>query len=251
MVIQQSEAKLVFQKNITNGLKLKKHVFYITEDDKSKQPVVFYILEIKPGKRRLEVQLGDDRINGREKLTEMVKRRKAIAGVNADFYTEGGPQGGINIKGKWKSKVKGHWPNVIFRQFKNKTRSIVFYDHTSADRMRKTYYACSGSTMILENGKPVLNGVTSPHSFAYGRHPRTIIARKSNGDFSLIVVDGRQKSSAGLTLPEASRFLLKLGYRWALNLDGGGSSTMVIRNRIMNNPSDGKERSFGSGILVF
>ncbi len=242
---------LLFADKVANGLIFKKKTIYITESDKSKSPVQFYILEVSPRKRRLEVNLGEDKINGREKLSDMVKRKHAIAGINADFYTTEGPQGGIKVKGQWRSSVKGHWPNVIFRQYNNKTLSIAFYDHTPAGEMRKAYFACSGSTIILDAGKPVLKGVTSPSSFAYGRHPRTIIARKPNGTIGLIVVDGRQKSSVGLTLQEASKFLLKLGYKWALNLDGGGSSTIVIRGKIMNNPSDGQERVFGSCLLVY
>ena len=66
----------------------------------------------------------------------------------------------------------------------------------------------------------------------------------------LVVVDGRRRSSVGFTLLELAQFMLEQGAVDALNLDGGGSSEMVIDGRIVNEPSDGRERRLGAGIAV-
>ena len=67
----------------------------------------------------------------------------------------------------------------------------------------------------------------------------------------LVAVDGRQPGySVGMTLEELAHFFLKLGAVDAMNLDGGGSTTMVIGGEVVNSPSDGRERPVGSALLV-
>lgn len=74
---------------------------------------------------------------------------------------------------------------------------------------------------------------------AVKRHPRTAIAL-NNQYIYFVVVDGRRDDfSVGMTLEELSNFLVsELKATWAVNQDGGGSSTMVVNGQLMNNPSD-------------
>ena len=83
------------------------------------------------------------------------------------------------------------------------------------------------------------------------RHPRTAFAATMRGTFLFVTVDGRQASSAGMTLSELAQELLALGALEAINLDGGGSSTMVTDGAVRNSPSDRRERPVSDGILVF
>ena len=72
-----------------------------------------------------------------------------------------------------------------------------------------------------------------------GRHPRTMLGIDRAGFVWLVTVDGRQPdASNGMTLPELQRFARRLGLTDALNLDGGGSTTMVIAGNVVNRPSD-------------
>ena len=86
---------------------------------------------------------------------------------------------------------------------------------------------------------------------AYGRAPRTAVGVTKSGDIMLVVVDGRSTRSCGMTLKELANFMLKLGSYSAINFDGGGSSEMVVNNRIVNKPSDGNERLVSMGLGVF
>lgn len=85
-----------------------------------------------------------------------------------------------------------------------------------------------------------------------GRHPRTGVGVTADGRLLLITVDGRRRGhSVGMTLTEFAREFERLGATWALNLDGGGSSTMVVRGKVVNRPSDRSgERRVSSAILV-
>lgn len=85
---------------------------------------------------------------------------------------------------------------------------------------------------------------------AGGRAPRTAVALTQEGRILLVVVDGRQALSKGMTLVELALFLRELGAVQAMNLDGGGSSEMIVKGRIVNKPSDGKERRVGNALAV-
>jgi phosphodiester glycosidase len=88
-------------------------------------------------------------------------------------------------------------------------------------------------------------------SFVLGRSPRTVVGLRRDGRVLLATVDGRQRRSVGVTLPEAARMLRALGATEAMNLDSGGSTTMVVGRRVVNRPSDPNgERRVGNGLFV-
>lgn len=89
-----------------------------------------------------------------------------------------------------------------------------------------------------------------PADIRVGRAPRTAIGEMKDGTIWLVVVDGRSSSSVGMTLEELARYLVERNIYQAMNLDGGGSSDVVVQGAVKNNPSDGKERAVGSGIVV-
>ena len=86
---------------------------------------------------------------------------------------------------------------------------------------------------------------------ANGRHPRTAFAVTGEGKFLFVTLDGRQATSAGMTLAELAALLHSMGAVEAINLDGGGSTTMVINGAIRNSPSDRRERAVSDAVLVF
>lgn len=92
-------------------------------------------------------------------------------------------------------------------------------------------------------------------SFDYGwvlqRNPRTIAGVDAKGRTVLVTVDGRQPDQLGVSLPEAAAVAASLGMRDAINLDGGGSTAMAVRGRLVSSPSDAAgERPVGDAIVV-
>ena len=112
--------------------------------------------------------------------------------------------------------------------------------------------AVCGGPRLIENGNISINHAEEKFNPALvsARHPRTAIGLSFDGDLIMIVVDGRSKHSAGMTLKELALYLQKMRIRHAINLDGGGSSTMVVKGRIVNAPSDGSERKISNGLLI-
>ncbi len=82
-------------------------------------------------------------------------------------------------------------------------------------------------------------------------HPRTAIGFSSDkSKIIMVVVDGRSNYSKGVSTKQLADIMKQSGAADALNLDGGGSSVMVVRNEIKNTPSDGVERAVGNALLV-
>ncbi|MFQ5750391.1 MAG: phosphodiester glycosidase family protein [bacterium] len=83
-------------------------------------------------------------------------------------------------------------------------------------------------------------------------HPRTAIGYTAEGALIVMVVDGRQDRSRGVTLEELAILMRDLGVVEAMNLDGGGSSTLVVNNTLVNRPTGGtNEREVMSAIATF
>lgn len=95
----------------------------------------------------------------------------------------------------------------------------------------------------------------SDPSFAYGwvikRNPRTFAGIDTEGRTVLVTVDGRSTQDLGLSIPEAADVARSLGLVDAINLDGGGSTTMVIDGQVISHPSDATgERPVGDALLI-
>ena len=113
--------------------------------------------------------------------------------------------------------------------------------------------AISGSHTVVRNGQIAQklrdaynpsNGVCSNPTYCSAIHPRTVIGLTGSNQLILMVVDGRQPGySEGVTLYELANLMLSCNARSAINMDGGGSSTMVRSGvGVLNRPSDGSER---------
>lgn len=83
----------------------------------------------------------------------------------------------------------------------------------------------------------------------FARHPRTFIGRSSTGTVKLVTIDGRRPSSVGTTLKETAEVALALDMRDAINLDGGGSTTMVAAGEMVSTPSGSDERAVGDALV--
>ena len=82
------------------------------------------------------------------------------------------------------------------------------------------------------------------------RHPRTAIGFNADSTrLYFVVVDGRHLTSTGVTLREMKGIFDALGAVNAVNLDGGGSSCILVNDEVLNHPSDGPVRAVGNGCL--
>lgn len=106
-----------------------------------------------------------------------------------------------------------------------------------------------GGPRLVRGGRPAAG--MEGFSHAATRNPRTAAGVTSRGTLLFVTVDGRSSASVGMRLDELADELIALGAVEAMNLDGGGSTTMVVGDSVRNTPSDGSERAVSDGILVF
>jgi phosphodiester glycosidase len=106
----------------------------------------------------------------------------------------------------------------------------------------------STSYRLLRNGHVVAPREHRP--FVTGRNPRTVLGWTRHGKVWLITIDGRSRRSRGASLVQAARVAHRLGATQAVNLDGGGSTSFVVRGHVRNHPSDGRERSVVNSLAI-
>ncbi len=118
----------------------------------------------------------------------------------------------------------------------------------------KMKMSVTGSAILIKDGQ-----IPQPFSMDIpGRNPRTAIGSTQDGkQLVLVTADGRQKNSIGMTQLELAQFMQGIGVYNAINLDGGGSTTMVARTpgtgslEVSNSPSDGMPRGVATAVGIF
>ncbi len=122
----------------------------------------------------------------------------------------------------------------------------VFVDWTLG--RRGVLDTLGGNTRLVKSGK---NVAPNGSGYPYTRNPRTGVGKTSAGKVLLVTVDGRQPGySVGMTFVEFGRLFIRLGASDAMNLDGGGSTEMVVNGEVKNRPSGRKERPQPNALLV-
>jgi uncharacterized protein YigE (DUF2233 family) len=113
--------------------------------------------------------------------------------------------------------------------------------------------AVGGGPRLVKDGHLDINSAEERFDsrFSSVPAPRSAVGVTRDGRMILAAIDGRHPpANHGVTLQETARIMLELGCLQAMNLDGGGSTTMVAQGRVLNSPSDGREREISTGILI-
>jgi hypothetical protein len=136
------------------------------------------------------------------------------------------------------------------------TASWKILNGTPAERFNEARDVVNGAGLLRRGGTTLSNWLASealqPATFTDVRHPRTLVGIDRRGYLWLVAIDGRQPMhSVGMTFAELIALCDRLDLRDALNLDGGGSTTMVVKGEIVNRPSDAAgPRAVSDAILV-
>lgn len=192
--------------------------------------------------------------------TEMAADVEAVVAVNGDF--SGYRDDGIVIRNGVSFRDKGTRHGLAFHA--DGTARVYDERTTSAAKLIEegVWHTLSFGPALLDNGKippgieeheigdfgPVVRG--GPGSIQ-GNQPRTGIGVVDTNHFVMITADGRGAGgSRGATMTEFARMFQEAGAKIAYNLDGGASATMVFNGKVVNKPSNGKQRSSGDILYV-
>lgn len=131
---------------------------------------------------------------------------------------------------------------------------LVPVDRHQEGQWERARYILGGGPQLVKDGRVEITADAEKvgPDFVNTRHPRTAIAMLDSGKLLLVTVDGRQpEKSVGMSLAELANLLLEFGAKEAINLDGGGSTTMVVKGKVVNSPSDQTgERPVSDAILI-
>jgi exopolysaccharide biosynthesis protein len=206
-------------------------------------------------------------------LTEvslLAARQHAYAAINGSFFDmkQGNPicylkidgtAVGENTPGTTDSVRRKYYQHATLLLTDGRPRLVV----PDSNRLWEDHLADSNvmtaGPMLLRDGKEVPQ--RDDRTFVTHRHNRTALGLRPDGTTLLVVADGRFKHQAeGFTLPELQRVMRWLGCTEAINLDGGGSTTMYVHdkpdNGVVNYPSDNRrhdhegQRPVSNAILV-
>jgi exopolysaccharide biosynthesis protein len=185
---------------------------------------------------------------------EVVVRRGRVAAVRDLKGSSEIPAGGyvISAVGLSREWMKHHVHKGSRITFSWRLNSI---EPGEDKQWQRAYSILGAGPQLIKGGKVAITNVQEKITAAFVNdgHPRTAIARLASGALLLVTVDGRQPGeSIGMPLTTLAELLIELGAVEAMNLDGGGSTTMVVQDKIVNRPSDATgERPVSDAILVF
>ena len=188
--------------------------------------------------------------------TEIVVERDRIRSINVNKGNSLIPKDGFVLSGS------GNFA-IDLRNFKAKQRIEFGIQLFNLESFKKGetrpntkfpgYDIVGGIPLLIKDGQVDVTWEQekTTRSFVETRHPRTAVAKLKDGKFLMITVDGRSESSGGIGLYDLANYLLELGATDAMNLDGGGSTTMFLDGKVVNHPSDKEgERKVSDAILV-
>lgn len=208
------------------------------------------IVEVKPKGNAPLFNLGYE-VKELKTTSTFGKASNAVAAINGTFFDvkNGGSVDFIKVNGKEIS------PNILDKNgnrarhqqaavvIKNGKLSIEKWDGTKKweESLTAENIMNSGPLLIFKQTDEKLDST----EFNRLRHPRSAVGIKPNGNVILLTVDGRHENSAGMSLFELTKIMKWLGCTSAINLDGGGSTTLWVSspkaNGVVNYPSDNKK----------
>jgi exopolysaccharide biosynthesis protein len=191
----------------------------------------------------------------------------ALVALNGTFFDtkNGGSVDLIKIDGHVMDTTRVAGKPLIEHQqaaiviHRNKVQIVFGGNRPGWDRQLSEEYVMTTGPLLLQNSKP---HPLIKNAFNDNRHPRTCLCIGPGKRLILATVDGRNANSQGMNLRELTDLMRWLGCRDAINLDGGGSTTLWIRSvgqgnqGVVNYPSDSKqwihtgERPVSNAVLI-
>ena len=215
------------------------------------QPWHVHLLEVDVSRCELGFQVVRSDDDSRAAVTDLARRSDpdVLAAINGDFFTPEGAPLGLEVTDGAR-RGAGTRPVFAWRPGElpwvgpvevEEDRLRMGAWSISGDRPAFDVQVVGGAPTLVENGRAVtLSPDRRAGSDTPQRNPRTAVGFDDRTlRLWLVVVDGRRTGvSEGMTLPELAGLFVSLGAGSAVNLDGGGSSVMVVRGSVVSRPSD-------------
>ncbi len=243
----------------------KQMVYYVATADISRDDVVVqtsYLNQYKdkqPGMSKLSEQaaFANQYYTDQSNPLYLGDNYNVVAGTNASFYNmqTGQPTGVCYVDGVSFGNTSYPAFFAILKDPDTGAQTAIMDDTANVGNYDNIWQAVGGQYWLVRDGADVT--VDASGSYLTDRHSRTVVGITDDGKVVLMVLDGRQEPfSCGGNMHELAQIMIEAGCKYAMNIDGGGSTTFGARPegeddfRIINRPSDGSERSISSGLII-
>ena len=231
-------------------------------EDAAKNPYRVYILLADPDKVYLHTGTSEDAYSAIPLVKQDVKEHMqasvangmdVIAAVNGDFFAISSTYQPTGLCIKNGVMLNSNSRNRPYSAMTKDGKYLIGHSVTDDIDLQTLQMAVGGSHVIVSEGQ--VHNVALDDDFGTIAHPRTLAGVKKDGTIILAVIDGRQpEHSNGASLAQCASLMISLGAVDAINHDGGGSSTMILRQdgayNVMNSPSDGNLRKVFCSIQI-
>lgn len=215
-----------------------------------------YALKVKlKDPAAMNMSLGSDKLGGSETTMRAVLRHGAVAGINAGGFADGDgkryPLSTTVLNGHYLTGFQSSFKDLSFVGLSQSGKLIggKFYNQGALDSLKPAFGA-TFVPVLLQKGQKM--PIPDKWKISPKRAPRTVIGSYKDGQLLMIVVDGYNESGgSGATLEELQGKMYNLGIQDAYNLDGGGSSSLILNGRVVNKPSDGNLRPVPTHFLFY
>jgi exopolysaccharide biosynthesis protein len=184
---------------------------------------------------------------------EVIVRRGRVTEIREQKGSSFIPADGFVISA---SGTARDWVRLNLRQRSSAQLSLKMspVETDQREAWKRATSIIGGGPQLIKDGRVEITNAAEKilPAFVSDLHPRTAIAKLKSGEILLVTVDGRQTASIGMSLTMLADLLMEFGATEAINLDGGGSTTMVIRDKLVNKPSDVTgERPVSDAIVIY
>ena len=122
-------------------------------------------------------------------------------------------------------------PKKIIRKLINKKIDIEI---KSNENLKTANHIIGAGPYLVKDSEIYVDYKEQKLQAISGKNPRSAVGFKNNGTFIIVTVDGREKDSVGMTLFELAKLMKNLGCNYAMNFDGGSSSALYVKGKIVN-----------------
>lgn len=163
------------------------------------------------------------------------KDNNALVAINASGFADENWQGngGVVTGSMIIDGVDYGNPSSSLKLFGFKDNNRMYIENYSQSKVTEYKWGIQFSPALIVDGEVFVQG-----SFGYGLQPRSAVGQTKDGEFLMLIIDGRQPThSIGATVGDLSEIMLRHKTYQGMNLDGGSSSIMTYKGQTINSPS--------------
>ena len=131
-----------------------------------------------------------------------------------------------------------------------KNNNYISVEINVPDNLKGARHIIGAGPYLVKDSQIYVDYKTQKLQAISGKNPRSAVGYKNDGTFIIVTIDGREKASVGMTLYELAKLMKNIGCEYAMNFDGGSSSAMYVKGRIVNSAVNHEGIAVSNALVV-